>query len=206
MSFTIRAANESDLPVVCDVHAKCFPESFSTRLGKKLLTAYYYEFYLEAPHLFLVCENDEGKMCGFIMGYVLGKTNAISNFMKKNRLRMGMKVIGLLLCFDKLAWRKVKKAFSRKKTPEQTQQQGAVIDKTGEGDLLSICVTEEMRGTGAAVAMVNKYNEVLSAHGHKVCYLTCETSNPRGLAFYKKLGYDVTEETKEKICFRKDLV
>lgn len=205
MSFNIRSATEADLPVVCDVHAKCFPESFSTRLGKKLLANYYYEFYREAPHLFLVCENDEGKMCGFVMGYVLGKTNAISNFMKKNRLRMGMKVLGLLLCFDKLAWRKVKNTLFKKKSPEQAQS-APVIDKTGEGDLLSICVTEDMRGTGAAVEMVNSYNRVLLEHGHKVCYLTCETSNPRGLAFYRKLGYDVAEESKEKICFRKDLV
>ena len=78
MGYTIRAARESDMEVVCEVHAKCFPESFSTRLGKNLLTKYYLEFYREAPHLFLVCENDEGKMCGFVMGYVLGKTNAIS--------------------------------------------------------------------------------------------------------------------------------
>ena len=204
MGFNIRSAIEADLPVVCDVHAKCFPESFSTRLGKKLLTNYYYEFYREAPHLFLVCENDEGKMCGFVMGYVLGKTNAISNFMKKNRLRMGMKVLGHLLCFDKPAWRKVKNTLFKKKSPEQAQS-APVIDKTGEGDLLSICVTEDMRGTGAAVEMVNSYNRVLLEHGHKVCYLTCETSNPRGLAFYRKLGYDIAEESKEKICFRKDL-
>ena len=205
MGFNIRSATEADLPVVCDVHAKSFPESFSTRLGKKLLANYYYEFYREAPHLFLVCENDEGKMCGFVMGYVLGKTNAISNFMKKNRLRMGMKVLGLLLCFDKLAWRKVKNTLFKKKTPEQAQS-APVIDKTGEGDLLSICVTEDMRGTGAAVEMVNSYNRVLLEHGHKVCYLTCETSNPRGLAFYRKLGYEIAEESKEKICFRKGLV
>ena len=205
MGFNIRPATESDLPVVCDVHAKCFPKSFSTRLGKKLLTAYYYEFYREAPHLFLVCENEEGRMCGFVMGYVLGKTSAISNFMEKNRLRMGMKVLGLLLCFDKLAWRKVKNTLFPKKSTAETQN-APVIDKTGEGDLLSICVTEDMRGTGAAVEMVNSYNRVLLEHGHKVCYLTCETSNPRGLAFYRKLGYDVAEESKEKICFRKDLV
>ncbi len=205
MGYTIRAAQEQDLGTVCDVHAECFPDSFSTRLGKKLLTKYYLEFYKEAPHLFLVCENDEGKMVGFVMGYVLGKTNAISNFMKNNRLAMGMKVLGLLLRFDKLAWGKVKKTLSRKKAPAE-EQTASPIDKTGEGDLLSICVTKEMRGTGAAVEMVNRYNEVLLEHGHKVCYLTCETSNPRGLAFYKKLGYDIAEQTKDKICFRKDLV
>ena len=205
MGYTIRAAQESDIGAVCDVHAKCFPESFSTRLGKNLLTKYYLEFYREAPHLFLVCENDEGKMCGFVMGYVLGKTNAISNFMKNNRLSMGLKVLGLLLTFDKLAWGKVKKTLAKKKAPQE--EQGApVADKTGEGDLLSICVTEDMRGTGAAVGMVNRYNEVLLENGHKTCYLTCETTNPRGIAFYKKLGYDIAEQTKDKICFRKDLV
>ena len=204
MGFNIRAAQENDMITVADVHTVCFPNNFSTRLGKKLLSAYYLEFYKEAPHLFLVCENEKGDMCGFVMGYVLGKTNAVSNFMKKNRLAMGMKVLGLLVCFDKLAWRKVKNTLSRKSKGEENS--APVIDKTGEGDLLSICVTDDMKGTGAAVEMVNRYNAVLAEHGHKICYLTCETSNPRGLAFYRKLGFDVAEESKEKICFRKDLV
>lgn len=204
MGFSIRAANASDMTAVADVHSVCFPNNFSTRLGKKLLSEYYLEFYNEAPHLFLVCENDDGKMCGFVMGYVLGRTNAVSGFMKKNRIAMGMKVLGLLICFDKLAWRKVKNTLSRKKKDESSDT--PVIDKTGEGDLLSICVTDEMKGSGAAVEMVNRYNAVLREHGHKICYLTCETSNPRGLAFYKKLGYEIAEESKEKICFRKGLV
>ena len=203
MGFKIRAASAADMSAVADVHSVCFPNNFSTRLGRKLLTNYYMEFYNEAPHLFLVCENDDGEMCGFVMGYVLGYTNAVSGFMKKNRFKMGMKVLGLLLCFDKLAWRRVKNTFSRKK---KDGSDTPVIDKTGEGDLLSICVTDDMKGTGAAVEMVNRYNDVLREHGHKVCYLTCETSNPRGLAFYRKLGYSAAEETQEKICFRKDLV
>lgn len=201
MSFNIRAAKETDLIEVARVHKICFPNSFSTRLGPKLLSNYYLEFYKENPHLFYVCENEDGKMCGFVMGYVLGKTNAISSFSKNNRITMALKVMGLLICFDKLAWNKVKKTLKKKPASDSAKK----IDKTGEGDLLSICVTDEMKGTGAAVALVDVYNDALKAHGHKFCYLTCDTDNPRGLAFYKKIGYSIVEQTKDKICFGKEL-
>ncbi len=204
MIYNIRNASLNDMHEVAAVHSVCFPDNFSTKLGNKLLAAYYTEFYNEAPHLFLVCENDGGKICGFVMGYILGRTNAVSDFVKKNRIAMGVKVLGLLVRFDRLAWRKVKNTFSKKKTGGSSDT--SVTDKTGEGDLLSICVTDDMKGSGAALEMVHRYNAVLREHGHKVCYLTCETSNPRGLAFYKKLGYEIAEESPEKICFRKDLV
>ncbi len=204
MEFNIRAAKESDLGMVADVHKECFPNSFSTRLGKNLLVKYYLEFYRECPYLFYVCENADGQICGFVMGYVLGKTNAVSSFMKKNMLAMGAKMFLLLLCADKLAWRKVKRTLCKKKQQTDTAN-NKVEDRTGQGDLLSICVTDKMKGTGAAAGMVEVYHEALKQHGHSVCYLTCETSNPRGLAFYKKLGYDIAEQSEEKICFRKDL-
>ncbi len=203
MVFNIRAATETDMDKVAEVHRICFPESFSTRLGVKLLVKYYTEFYSERPYLFYVCENESGDVCGFVMGYVLGKTGAIPSFMKKNRVSMALKVAGLLLCFDNLTWKKVKKTLFKSKKATPSQQ---TIDKTGEGDLLSICVTDEMKGTGAAVQMVEVYHQALAAHGHHACYLTCETDNPRGIAFYKKLGYVVAEQNEEKICFRKDLV
>ncbi|MBQ2863429.1 MAG: GNAT family N-acetyltransferase [Clostridia bacterium] len=201
MEFTIRAATESDMLEISEVHRICFPDSFSTKLGNKLLSKYYFEFYLENPSLFYVCENENGKICGFVMGYILGRTNAISSFMKKNRVNMAFKVFLQLLLLDKLVWKKVANLFKKKKASSSEP----ATDKDGQGDLLSICVTDEMKGSGAASALVEKYEEAVKDLGCGKCYLTCETSNPRGLAFYKKLGYSIDNETQNKICFRKDL-
>ena len=201
MEYLVRAASETDMKEVAQVHKICFPSSFSTKLGVALLSRYYTEFYKESPYLFYVCTNNDGAICGFVMGYVLGKTNATKSFLKKNVFLLGIKVLSLLIRLDKLTWKKVGNTLFKKKT----QSSNTNHDKDGQGDLLSICVTDEMKGTGAAAALVEEYHKALIAHGHKTCYLTCETSNPRGMAFYKKLGYDISEQTPEKICFRKDL-
>ena len=201
MDFTIRAATESDMVEISEVHRVCFPNSFSTKLGIGLLSSYYSEFYAENPTLFYLCINTQGKICGFVMGYILGKTQAIASFMKKNRIRIAFSVLLLLLKFDKLAWKKIGNFFSKKKAVTDE----AATNKDGQGDLLSICVTDEMKGTGAASALVEKYHDAIKDLGCSKCYLTCETSNPRGLAFYRKLGYTIDSETQAKICFRKDL-
>lgn len=202
MEYLIRAASESDMKEVAQVHKVCFPFSFSTKLGVGLLSSYYAEFYKETPYLFYVCTNIDGVICGFVMGYVLGRSNASKKFLKNNLFSIGLKILLLLICFDKQTWKKVGcTLFKKKSNPSEVSD-----NKNGEGDLLSICVTDEMKGTGAAAALVKEFHKALVSHGHKVCYLTCETSNPRGVAFYKKLGYDISEQTTDKICFRKDLV
>ena len=201
MDFTIRAATENDMYEISEVHRTCFTDNFSSSLGVKLLSKYYLEFYTENPSLFYVCVNADGKICGFVMGYILGATNAISSFLKNNRFSMALRVFMLLLKFDRLAWRKVFGIFLKKKNTSSVSSNV----KDGQGDLLSICVTDDMKGSGAASSLVKKYEEAVKKLGCSKCYLTCETSNPRGLAFYKKLGYAVESETPYKICFWKDL-
>ena len=44
---TIRAAVEGDLQAVAQVHMRCFPDYFLTKLGERLLEAYYREFFEE---------------------------------------------------------------------------------------------------------------------------------------------------------------
>ncbi len=203
MDFSVRKAVKEDLANIARTHIKCFPGNFSTGLGEKLLVKYYLEFYNENPSLFYVCETPDGSMHGFVMGYIVGKTNAINNFMKNNRLAFFLSVAKRMILLDKLTWNKFKKTFFKEKTMLLDVKKE--FDKTGQGDLLSVCVTDDLKGTGAAAALLNAYHIALTDIGCKLCFLSCETSNPRGLAFYKKSGYQVAEEYTDKIIFWKEL-
>lgn len=58
----IRQATLDDLEQIAKVHFQCFPDSFSTYLGKGrhgyLLQKFYQEYLDDAPELFLVAEDD----------------------------------------------------------------------------------------------------------------------------------------------------
>lgn len=60
----IKNANIDDLNKVAKVHIRCFPDSFSTQLGEKILLKYYLEYFKENPELFYVAL-DNDKIIGF---------------------------------------------------------------------------------------------------------------------------------------------
>lgn len=63
----IRQATKKDLKAIANVHIKCFPDSFSSKLGEILLTRFYNEYLSVVPELFLVAENDAQEIVGFCM-------------------------------------------------------------------------------------------------------------------------------------------
>jgi len=63
------------------------------------------------------------------------------------------------------------------------------ISLAQRGDLLSICVLPEYRGHGAAQELLDCYIDMLRKNGRKLCLLTVEKSNSRGIHFYEKNGF-----------------
>lgn len=107
----IRQATFDDLPNIAKIHMECFPENFSTKLGKKrngfLLSKFYEEYMLDAPELFLVAEEKNKKIIGFCMGYYGDRTQQKKRFLKNNFFRISFRMITLLIKGDKLAWKKL---------------------------------------------------------------------------------------------------
>lgn len=77
----IRQATSEDLKQVADVHFRCFPDSFSTQLGKgqqgSLQQKFYQEYLKDVPELFFVAEDETlpppRKNCWFLHGILLGE-------------------------------------------------------------------------------------------------------------------------------------
>lgn len=182
----VRQATAQDLPQVVAVHTQCFPDSFSTALGKKLLVKFYTEYMNDVPELFLVAERD-GKICGFCMGYYCEENPYMKRFFKHNLFAAGLRIAGQLLIGNKAAWKKLTSVFSKKaefKPIGEPYKAGAQ-----DGDLLSICVLPQARGCGAAQALIETYEQVLKAHGRKYCLLTVAVDNSRAIRFYERNGY-----------------
>lgn len=181
----IRQAKLSDLENIAQVHAKCFPDSFSTTIGKRLLAKFYYEYVSEIPELFLVSE-DDNNINGFCMGYYMENNHYMKSFVKHNLISVIFVMLFRLITGDKRAWKKLSRS-----TPDYVilNHEYDDVPKEMRIDLLSICVLQEFRGTGIANDLICEYERVIKTLDRKLCVLSVDSNNSRGIHFYEKHGF-----------------
>lgn len=181
-----RVASLVDMPEVARVHQKCFPNTFIASFGRKLISDYYSTFFNENP-LFVIVEKD-GTIEGFCMGYLTG-SNARNSFLKKCKVRLFFRMIILCITFNKLA---IKKCFAFIKPAKKSVSSNKV---TADADLLSICVADTLRGTGAARELVTRFEDLLIERHVKSYTLSVYKDNERAIGFYYKMGCKIVGET-----------
>ena len=200
MNIAIRLAKKQDMREVAEVHEACFEGYFSTKLGKKILEKYYGAYLEKFPELFVVaCDTDKNKIIGLTNGYVVG-TNVTNEFVKKNIIIMALRVMWLLIKFDKVAWKKVFGMIKKEKPSKEAPKV-----KDGSGDLLSICVIDEYKGCGAAQHMIEKFEEELKKLKIEEYFLSVFSDNARARKFYEKCGFGIYFETEKEIKYIKKL-
>ena len=174
----IRIAKSLDLKQIADVHIQCFKGTFIASFGHYLVTKYYEEFFNEAP-LFVVAE-EENKIVGFCMGYKSG-SKARSIFIRKNRLRLIIKMLSLCLSLNRMA---ISKCFNmiKPKRKVSTSCFKVVVD----ADLLSICVLDNYKGKGLAKKLIADFEQLLVDNDLYDYTLSVYKTNGRGLLKFQK--------------------
>lgn len=192
-----RDATESDMLNVARLHIACFKGTFIASLGGKLISSYYLEFLNDGGPFVLAF--DEDKLIGLCMGYYKG-SQARNQFISKNKVGLGLRVLGLCLSFNKLAISKCWYYLFPAK--EKNGVEKPKIE--AESDLLSICVLDGYRGQGVSKRLVEEFEKRLIEGGKKDVTLAVYTDNDRAIAFYKKIGYSIVgEPTDEYKMYRK---
>lgn len=186
-----RRASMSDLSLISDVHLKCFPDSFSSKFGRYLLSNYYGEFIKEGAPFFVAIYNSD--IIGFCMGYYSG-TCAKDNFVKKNILRLLIKSLKLFIYNER--WTVIKNFlyYVRLYNPIKKRHIKDLPSHAQNGkdaDLLSICVIERYRGCGVSTSLIVKFEEELSKESVVKCSLSVAHNNIIAINFYKKMGYRI---------------
>lgn len=196
----IRQATINDLDGIAKVHAVCFPESYVTQLSKfqclcgNLLPEFYREFMNHNPELFVVAEDDNKKIVGFCMGYYMDKDDQMSNFLHKNRIKVAIKSVLLLLTGNKHAWSKITARIIHKPTvADWTIVNGKYeyITNAERGDLLSVCVLPDCRGKKYAQEMMELYLKQMKDAGRKLCLLSVRQENTRAIKYYERNGFEL---------------
>lgn len=190
----IRNIRDKDLREVALIHKACFSDHFASHLciDKEcfLLQQFYKELYELNSDYFIVSE-EYGTVNGFCVGYRMSRDNFMKNFIKHNRFRVGLHTLRLLICFDKVAWMKVKRQFIKSARPkfEVINHQYDYIPKDQTADLLSICVLHEYRGKGYARKLIENYLKILKDSGMKLCLLSVANENDSAKGLYEKCGF-----------------
>ena len=193
MISIVRQLEKKDMLDVAKVHIQCFPDSYSTVLGNDrdifLMQAFYTEYIKDAPELFLVGENEQGRISGFCMGYYMERNGQMSAFFKHNLVRISLRTAALLLMGNRTAWSKVMNRFKKSSSWVYLNHEYDNLVAADCGDLLSICVLPEARGNGLAQQLMERYIEVMRRAGRKVCMLTVDIKNERAIRFYIRNGF-----------------
>jgi len=182
----VRTVEEKDLFEIVNVHRACFPNSFSTCIGKKLLKDYYFCCHNFNPKLFLVACKEQ-QIVGFIVGCFDGGKEINNAFKKRNKVRLALMLFWKLLILDMRAWKKV---FHKKGKLTYRNPKYNGMDKSKAGSLLCICVLNEFRGNNVAQDLEKSFVDELIVENKEYCFLAVENTNERAIRFYEKQGYE----------------
>ena len=127
------------------------------------------------------------------------KNNYSRAFLYHNFAAIISRMFFLLITGNKLAWKKVARLL-KKSEPFLVVNKDITFVAEEAGDLLSICVLQDYRGCGVAQSLMENYIETLRKQNKKLCVLTVETDNERGVGFYKKNGFVPYKEIKDTKC------
>lgn len=187
----IRRAQGFDIPQIARIHKLQFSDHFLACYSESLIGKYYAEFLNE--FIFLVsCEGNT--VNGFVVG---GKSEDITScrtsFLTRNILHIVIETL--------LRPRIYHEALRRLRYFLRSTNQPALLDvRVG---LLSIAVSEDAKGRGVAINLVETFEKNL-----KDCLsykLSVMKDNSRGRAFYNKMGFTFAGEGGESIVLVKRL-
>ena len=190
----IRSVNINDLKDVALIHKKCFSEHFASHLcidkDCEILQRFYLELYELNPDYFIVTE-ENNTINGFCVGYRMSRNDFMERFIKKNKIKVALNTLRLLVSCDKVAWKKVKNFFIKSSRPvfEVINHEYDYIPEVETADLLSICVLPEHRGKGYAKRLIEEYLKILKDSGMKLCLLSVENKNSSAVNLYIKAGF-----------------
>ena len=193
-----RTAKVYDFVKIAQTHIICFPNYFISKLGENLVANYYKEF-VDEDNIFVIAES-EGNIIGFCMGYLTG-SNARDKFIANNRSSLVKRLLLLCCKFDKLA---ISKCFSFIKSKFVKSKPTTSVK--ADGDLLSICLRPEYRGSEIAPTLVFEFEKLLKEKNAKDYVLSVYKTNVGAIRFYEKCGLAIVGENDDEYKFYKKLV
>ena len=196
----IRAARHEDLEAMADCHREAFPDRPMTKLGPTVL-CHLYEHYIEAPRgVCLVAMNPNGRLSGLAAG---GDRSILRAFRTSCRRQFLPQVLWNAVTqplVRKALAKALQNKFRRKGTGNVNADPGPDV-----GNLLSICVSNQARGSKAAPDLLAAFEDGCRERGFTGLQLSVLAENGRARRFYEKSDWVLAESHGSAVRYRYSL-
>ena len=201
----IKEARQVHVQGMAQCHAKSFPARFMTEMGCHWLCALYRFFIKHRGSICRVAVDADGKVVGLAVG---GDSHIRDEFLNSALFRyphlifwkfLSKRIVRRVL-FQELAGK-----LRRKRAAAHSGDTKAPSAGTRPGNLLSICVLPDYKGTGVAGKLIESFQLACAAEGYERLTLSVLSENSRAVAFYKKQGWRESGKSGESIRFVLDL-
>lgn len=203
--ISVVEARRGDVPWIADCHIVAFPDRFMTRMGFSWLCSLYSFFVTHRGSVCYVAANAAGRVVGLAVG---GDTDIREQFIQSAKMRH-LHIVLWKFITDSIVRavlvEELLKKFHLKKAAVSNDSDGKHDDNIKCGNLLSICVLPELRGTDIADRLIESFQKACAAKGYNRLTLSVVEDNARAIAFYKKHQWYETGAAGESKKFAIDL-
>jgi ribosomal protein S18 acetylase RimI-like enzyme len=201
----IKEARQTHVPEMVQCHIKSFPERFMTEMGFHWLCALYLFFIKHREGICLVAVDADGKVVGLAIG---GDHHIREEFLNSALFRYPHIILWKFLSKQlvrRVLLQEFVKKLHRKRAVAHSGDTKAPNTSVHSGNLLSICVLPDCKGTGVAGKLTESFQLACKTEGYERLTLSVVSENSRAVAFYKKHGWRQSDKSGESISFFLDL-
>jgi len=174
----------ADYAEIARLHAESIPTGFLSTLGGTFLSRLYRGIAGHPGSCLLVARDAQGSVAGFVSG-TLSVKKCYRAILRKRFLSLGLPVALKMLLPANL-----KRMFETLRYPA-----GEKAGASTETELLSIAVSDRVRGQGVGKMLVAELEAWFAAKGHSSAYkVVTWAEDPRSNGFYAKTGFVFSRE------------
>jgi ribosomal protein S18 acetylase RimI-like enzyme len=201
----IKEACNEHVSGMVQCHIKSFPERFMTEMGYHWLCALYRFFIKHRGSICRIAIDANGKVVGLAVG---GNPHIRDEFLSTALLRYPHLIFWKFLrkrLVRRVLLQELAGKLRRKRAAAHSGDTKAPSNVVRSGNLLSICVLPDYKGTGVAGKLIESFQLACSAEGYERITLSVVSENSRAVAFYKKHGWRQSGKSGESTRFCLDL-
>lgn len=201
----ITEAQEVHIPGMAHCHIKSFPGRFMTEMGYQWLCALYAFFIKHRGSICHIAVDADGKIVGLAVG---GDPHIRSEFLSSALFRYSHIIFWKFLSkrmVRRVLLQELARRLQQKRAATHSGDNIAPGSIVRSGNLLSICVLPDYKGTAIAGKLIESFQLACKAEGYERLTLSVVRENNRAVAFYKKQGWRQSGKSRESTRFYLDL-
>jgi ribosomal protein S18 acetylase RimI-like enzyme len=193
------------VPGMAQCHIKSFPGRFMTEMGYHWLCALYAFFIKHRGSICRVAVDTNSKVVGLAVG---GDPHIRDEFLSSALFRYPHLIFWKFLSkrmVRRVLLQELAGKLRRKRAAAHSGDTKAPNAGIRSGNLLSICVLPDYKGTGVAGKLIESFLLACKTEGYERLTLSVLSENSRAVAFYRKHGWRQSGKSGESIRFFLDL-